>query len=292
MREKISFSYNLYTTEEVVVEGIDFLEELIRYNKGIIRETTLDIQRNEGNPERQNELKQSLPISMASGVFSKKGKGFIQFYSKFIIIDIDYKIPQDQTRRDRDWKKLERIPYVRLMYRSPRGGIKVLVVHDNEDIYQHEQLYEQIGNSLGVVGVDMKCNDLARGNFISYDPDLYSNPQPTVFQYKPVSKPVRFTPKPNQKVHSITRKTFLDKRIFKAPKQQSPKTAIAAVQKLSKEHFPVCKGYRNSHVFKFAVKLYERNVPQDEAEMYLVLKYAESDFTGEEIEQIVNSAYK
>ena len=67
---------------------------------------------------------------------------------------------------------------------------------------------------------------------------------------------------------------------------------IRYVQELSDKYFPVCKGFRNSHVYKFACRLRDYGVDRVNAELYLILRYVETDFDGNEIRSIVNNAYR
>ena len=75
------------------------------------------------------------------------------------------------------------------------------------------------------------------------------------------------------------------------PKFKSIKAAIKKAQEISDKYFSVVKGYRNSHTYMLACLLKDYGVPQDDALMYLVLRYVEADFTGSEIEDIIESAY-
>ena len=51
------------------------------------------------------------------------------------------------------------------------NGLKALVLHDNTDPARHGDLYEQLLNMFYVADRnDAGCKDLARRNYLSYDP--------------------------------------------------------------------------------------------------------------------------
>lgn len=66
--------------------------------------------------------------------------------------------------------------------------------------------------------------------------------------------------------------------------------AIAKAQEWYDRRFPLCHGFRNAHLFKFAALLHDWRVPFDVALLYLTLRYIEPDFNTE-IEEVVRSAY-
>ena len=72
---------------------------------------------------------------------------------------------------------------------------------------------------------------------------------------------------------------------------KTTKAAIRKAQEISDKYFPIVKGYRNSHTYKLACLMRDYGVSQDEALVYLVLRFVESDFMGTEIEDIVKSVY-
>lgn len=60
---------------------------------------------------------------------------------------------------------------------TPSGnGLKALVLHDNTDPARHEDLYGQLLDKFYVANRnDASCKDLARRNYLSYDPDIWTN---------------------------------------------------------------------------------------------------------------------
>ncbi len=86
-------------------------------------------------------------------------------------------------------------------------------------------------------------------------------------------------------IGSLKESLRLSKKVFPTHEK-----AIAKAQEWSDSRFPLCHGFRNAHLFKFAVLLHDWGVPFDMALLYLTLRYIEPDFSTE-IEEVVRSAY-
>ena len=77
-----------------------------------------------------------------------------------------------------------------MFFVTPSGnGLKALVLHDNTDPARHEDLYGQLLDKFYVANRnDASCKDLARRNYLSYDPDIWTNPNPEPYPYVPHHK--------------------------------------------------------------------------------------------------------
>ena len=287
MIDKITILNSLYNVSCVSSSSLNNLYDLILEDKSRIRDITYDISRNSGKPDIQNKLKKTLPIVIVNGLFNKRDNKCLVEYSSFICIDLDYDLPEEETIRDTDWDNFIANPLTRLAYHSPKGGIKVIIEHDSTDPANHKELYVALSDLLGNPHIDKSCHDLARCHFITYDPGAFYNPASSVYHFTPSSI--------SSEVH--IRKTFSGTEFGKMksllvptiPKFSSTKAAIKKAQEIADKHFPVVKGYRNSHTYKLACLFKDYGVSQDDALMYLVLRYVEADFLGSEIENIVKS---
>ena len=85
--------------------------------------------------------------------------------------------------------RLIKTPCVCCVFVTPSGkGLKALVLHDNTDPAMHEDLYEQLLQKFNVASKDKSCKDLARRNYLSYDPNIWTNPNPVPYHYVPSTK--------------------------------------------------------------------------------------------------------
>lgn len=297
MRTKLTVGYSIYTHKGFESFGCEQLFELITAPSGYIREKTLDVRRSGWNPDLQKHLKNELPIVMANGVFDKRLNTNLIEYSRYIMIDLDYD-SSEEAKRDADLLRIKSDPYSRLVYLSPRGGIKVLVEHDNSDSAHHAELYDVVAAHFGTTAVDLKCRDIARANFICYDPDAQLNLASKVFKFKPLkagTAVAKYTPKRSPK--AVTTKTLLNRYNIKPIpatlcKRPDICRVLSMAQKWADKKFPIAKGQRNSSLFTFACVLHDRGVSQEDAEFYAVAKFIADDFLGAEIEQVIINAYR
>ncbi len=284
--------------EGVTIMTLEQLYMLIT-SCGDIRTKCLNIKRMEGNPDEQNRLKGYLPIVLANGVFSQRNYGGLEEYSRYVIMDYDYKLPEERAERDRDLEMFRADRYARLVYRSPRGGIKVLVEHNNNNPDHHAELYGAIGRYYNLPRFDAACKDIPRCHHISYDPDALINPDSETFDFTPTQ---RAESVPIRNNLAITIESMDSAKIKKKYGiTTSPATplddaqtyeAIKEVYEWSKKSFPIAVGERNPNLFKFACVLHDRGVPHRAALQYLVTMFVSDSFTGAEIEKIVWSAYR
>lgn len=110
-----------------------------------------------------------LPAVAYNGTFRElNGAGLIE-YSCVTALDFDIATPDEMIHLR---NRLIRTPCVLSVFVTPSGnGLKALVLHDNTDPAGHGDLYEQLLNKFYVADRnDAGCKDLARRNYLSYDP--------------------------------------------------------------------------------------------------------------------------
>lgn len=191
---KVSFYKNIFDTSSKVEITIDQFLTAIRngkYKKAIeaIRKTT--------TKKERTELKKQLPNITASGVFSKRSDNSIITHSGLKQIDFDQ---QDNTEMNPDEAKkiLLRDPFTFAAFVSPSGnGLKLLVrINPDEDKQVYNALYAYYKTKYKL-HLDKACGNLSRGMGVSFDSDLYHNPESEIFvatgKEKPISKPVAAT---------------------------------------------------------------------------------------------------
>lgn len=68
-----------------------------------------------------------------------------------------------------------------------RTGYKAIILHDNYEPLYHYDLYGQFVKLFDCPQTDTSMVDLARGNFLSYDPELWKKPEPKEFHFVPTT---------------------------------------------------------------------------------------------------------
>lgn len=137
----------------------------------------------------KNKAKMNLPCVCFNGTFKTKNRNDILVYSSFTALDFDHIKPEEMVAFA---EKLKGYPCVYAFYKSPSGlGYKVIVLHDNYQPEYHSDLYQQLLDYFGLQGQDTSVRDLARGNYLAYDPDVWRNTNPTPFHYVPSSEPIK-----------------------------------------------------------------------------------------------------
>lgn len=119
-----------------------------------------------------SDLKLELPGFLPSGTFSTRANNALTEYSGVICADMDTLGDRLGSVRE----TLKTMPFVRAIALSPSGdGLKVFVNVVNDPL-RHEDSFrsiqENIRDAFGIE-IDLKCKDLARICFFTYDPDLW-----------------------------------------------------------------------------------------------------------------------
>ena len=117
---------------------------------------------------------------------------------------------------------------------------------------------------------DLKCKDPSHLSFIPHDPEVYINLKATPFRIKLEKK------RPVGRPRKIPTAAEAEKYVEQTLKQQG--TVF--------KH-----GDRNDYVYKAASEMNQYGVLEDDCIAWAVEKYAEKDFTSEEITSTVRSAY-
>lgn len=142
---------------------------------------------------QQGTMKRNyLQAALFNGTFSYRNNNGLESYSGVIAIDVDGLSVDDVER----WfHTLKKNPLTYFVFRTPSGhGIKFLVLHNNSNPANHADLYDQICDSYEISSaVDKSVRDIARANYICYDPNAWINPTPQIYSYTP-SENISTTP--------------------------------------------------------------------------------------------------
>lgn len=248
--------------------SVDYALRLIQ--EGKYREYA-DKVRNAKTKEEMDQAKFDAPGFSFSGIFERRGKDRLIRHSGIIAIDIDHLDGDVLSEKER----LMENPYVYSVFLSISGkGLKVLVkVPESLDAERHKLYYKAIAEDFGIKE-DRRAQDVARYTNVTYDPDLYLNPEALVW-----NKPVEVVVAEEEEAPTAnytTPITDMDER-------------LRIILSWTEGGFK--RGNRNGYVYDTACNLCEYGIEKDEA-LDILLPYACPDFTTDEIRYTVGNAYR
>lgn len=225
--------------------------------------------------DMQNWKLRLLPAIAYNGKFMElNGAGLVE-YSCITALDFDHIATLDDMVNLRN--RLMKTPCVRHVFTTPSGwGLKALVLHDNTNQSRHRDLYEQLLNKFYVASSDPSCKDLARRNYLSYDPDIWTNPNPKPFHYIPSIK---------LDIKAVI--TYRERKV-------SDKSIISIMNSIWKKKNPEYwkEGKRAFSVFMLACLMCKWGVDENLAVEYFVGGWESVTMSGEEIQSHVRNAYR
>lgn len=226
--------------------------------------------------EKQSLKFRLLPAVAYNAIFTKVNRSGIKQYSCFTALDFDHIETPEQMESVRS--TLMQTQCVFCVFVTPSGkGLKAIVWHDNTTTDLHQDLYEQLLDSFNVTCRDKACKDLARRNYLSYDPDIWVNPLPIPYHYFP-----RILPNLALQSKSDNRKRISDKSI------------ISIMNSVWKKKHPEYweEGKRANSIFKLACQMCKWGVDEDLATQYFIDEWENDTMSENEIIHHVENAYK
>lgn len=235
--------------------------------------------------EQQKWKARLLPAVAYNGVFSEVEESYIMQYSNVTAMDFDD--IESYNEMQHLWRRLIITPCVYSVFVTPSGGrLKALVLHDNTNPNNHKDLYEQLLAKFNILSPDTSCKDLARRNYLSYDPNIWTNPNPVPYHYVPSTKPIiqvqQVRQAQPQNHYAQTGKTISDRSI------------ISIMNSVWKKNNPEYwqEGHRACSIFYLACKLCRWGVDEDLALEYFIGGWESETMTEDEISGHVTNAYK
>jgi hypothetical protein len=129
----------------------------------------------------KSPLKDLLPVFTPTGKFNHRSIAGLEQYNGVICLDID------GIEKPEEIKEIAKnIPWVTAAFITPSGkGLKVIVQTSGlfEDYKDIEIAVSTEFENLTGVCRDKHCKDIARIQFVSYDPMIYINENPEYFCY-------------------------------------------------------------------------------------------------------------
>lgn len=187
-RTKISLFNRITDINHPEEYDIDKVLDIIKTDSYYHVAGKVDAVRKAKTKEEKEKAKMKLPAVTWNGTFKTKNRSDLIHYSSFTALDFDHIQPE---KMDEFGKWLQGFPCIYAYYVTPSGkGYKAIILHDNYEPLYHYDLYNQLLELFDCPEIDTSTVDLARGNFLSYDPNLWKNPNPQPFHFVPS------TPKP------------------------------------------------------------------------------------------------
>lgn len=235
--------------------------------------------------EQQQWKARLLPAVAYNGMFLEVNNKGLTCYSNITAMDFDNIHSYDEMKHLRG--RLVIIPYVYSVFVTPSGrGLKALVLHDNTAPAMHGDLYNQLLQMFNVASKDVSCKDLARRNYLSYDPNIWVNPNPVPYHYVPTIKPII-------QVQQVMQ-TQPKNHYAQTGKRLSDKSIISIMNSIWKKNNPEYwqEGHRACSIFYLACKLCRWGVDEDLALEYFIKGWESETMTEDEISGHVTNAYK
>lgn len=247
--------------------------------------------------ELQDSMKKDLlPVVCVNGCFKYRSDNWLEKYSSFTALDYDgFK---DSESMNAAKEKLKSYPFVYSVFETPSGkGLKAIILHDSVNPENHWNLYLQLMEICRLPQMDEGVMDLSRCQYLSYDPDIWVNPEPVAFHFefdntlvKPETKNCKFVAVQDDGDARLDDYTsnFLERL------GRMVLTDDAVMERLDKhwkkerpEYFE--KGNRHNSMLVIAGTLCKAGIRKDKAQEYLEDTYCE--MPGKEIEGVVDYSY-
>lgn len=193
---------SLYQNIKKTTGGLETAIEkiLIDIRDGFYQDIALKIA-SEQDKKIRTELKRNVPYFTVSGTFETRNNKGLKEHSGLIAIDFDDVPNIDQTQ-----SILERDKYTFSVFRSISGRglcciVKIDPTRHNDSFVSLEDYYWRLLQ----LPVDPSCKDLSRPRYVSFDPNLYHNPNSEKFlRYLP-KKSLEAKPQRQEYTHTRTR---------------------------------------------------------------------------------------
>lgn len=245
----------------------------------------------------QDSMKKNLlPVVCVNGCFKYRSDNWMEKYSSFTALDYDGFDDRESMTEAKE--KLKSYPFVYSVFETPSGkGLKAIVLHDSVNPENHWNLYLQLMEICRLPQIDDGVMDLSRCQYLSYDPDIWVNPEPVAFHFEFDSTLVKPETK-NDKFVAV--QDDCDARLddytsnFLERLGRMVLTDDAVMERLDKhwkkerpEYFE--KGNRHNSMLVIAGTLCKAGIRKDKALEYLEDAYCE--MPGKEIEGVVDYSY-
>lgn len=183
-RRNVSLFPQLTNTERSETWDIDKLLDVIKTDSYYHLKDKVSSVMKAKDKDEADEKKSFLPLVCWNGIFKCRESNItsITTYSSYTALDFDHFNSDDEMMKFKEL--LKGIEWVYAVFTTPSGrGLKAIVQHDNIFPEYHTKLYNELLSRFNIPEIDPHTKDLARGNYMSYDPDLWKNPNPKSYHF-------------------------------------------------------------------------------------------------------------
>lgn len=182
-KKRVSLFKIITDVKNPIDYNLDDILEMIRTGTEFDLKKKVQDVRNAKDKDEKDSMKIRIPAVIWNGTFKSKNKNCLKVYSSYTALDFDH-IAQENMQDFID--NLKKSPHIYAGFKTPSGeGYKVIILHDNLEPRYHDDLYEQLLKHYDCKVKDTSTRDLARGNYLSYDPDLWINSDAEPFHFVP-----------------------------------------------------------------------------------------------------------
>ena len=195
IKNTVSFYNNAEDSKSKRYISLDYVLLEMVAKDGQLKQQT-EFVRSQPDEDMFKKEKKKLPMIAPSGIFTYRNDNIdnLQEYSNIMVLDFD-KFPDHEAANEFKQKLIQYadLLHIYAVWFSPSNkGVKVAMLHDNTNPEYHYNLFMQVRFKLypNTEQFDMKCGNLSRTCFLSYDPDVWLNPDrkhltPFHFVYDP-----------------------------------------------------------------------------------------------------------
>ena len=258
---------NLKHTNAPFFKDIEYILDRIKTGKSKKLIENVRIQKTK---ELSDEIKRDLPAICFSGTFSKRSDSSILEHSGYICLDFDKYDNNDLLKIDLD--KINKDKYTYASFISPSGNGFKLIVQIPKEIESHKLYFDALEKYYDNSHFDTTSKNISRICFESYDEDLFINKKSKVWTDKLENEQYDYRDK--APIIKLDNENEIIKRLFVW---------------FNKNH-SMNKGSRNHNLFILVSAFSDYGVSELETNRFCN-QFIQSDFTQNEIEKVVNSAY-
>lgn len=288
MKSLNNLSFNVWENYSQHVRYLTLEEVYESIKLGEYRESIEQIrkQKSMGNLNLSNQIKNDLPAITISGNFNptknRKKENLVSYYG-LAVFDIDKLYNEEMVKEV--FAKIISFEETLMAFVSPSGlGIKFIIATNNKQPKEHSRFYQKLAfyyQDILEVPLDITTCDVSRLCFLSYDPNIYYNPNSIIFNVNELDNE---SSKNKEILSKVNEENDVDDSTF----ELQMKCVFEFTSNLKKFE----DGNRNSFVYLFA-----KNSNSFGLNMYLVRKYckdnfAENGFNVEEVSRTVKSGYE
>jgi hypothetical protein len=220
--------------------------------------------------EYDQEKKKSIVI-MFNGTFAYRNIKGLNEHSGLMICDYD-KIPENEF--ESVYESVKNIPNIITAFISPSGkGFKAVVSIPKSTADEHSRRFKAFSERFPCQYFDSKNKDVSRACFESYDPNIYYNPNATVFAE--ISSDYQNSISERPAVLPITNETEIIKRLITWWDRK----------------FGFEEGSRNNNLLVLAQAFCEHGVSLDYGLNYVLNNVIFGNFTDDEASNVFKNAY-